>query len=55
MKYLVKLGNFKTKSSPNVELIKVDFGRFFDKKNLRPIGEISPHLIILVVSCRIQN
>jgi hypothetical protein len=31
-KYLVKLENLKTKSSPNLELIKVNFGRFFRKK-----------------------
>jgi hypothetical protein len=30
-----KLGNLKTKSSPNLELIGVNFGRYFSEK-MRP-------------------
>jgi hypothetical protein len=50
-----KLGNFKTKSTPNLELIKVNFGRYFPEKNApnakkyRPNGEILPNLVTLSV------
>jgi hypothetical protein len=36
-----KLGNFKSKSSPNLELIKVNFGQFFEK-NCAQRQKISP-------------
>jgi hypothetical protein len=42
-----KLGNFKSKSSPNLELIKVIFGQFFEKlrptpKNIAQMAKIRP-------------
>jgi hypothetical protein len=61
MEYLVKLGNFTTKSSPNLELIKLNFGylkklRLWailfgknapDAEKYCPNGEITPNLVAL--------
>jgi hypothetical protein len=56
--YWSKIGHSKTKSSQNVELIKVNFGRFFEKnapenRKMRPNGEISPNLVTLKESLAI--
>jgi hypothetical protein len=55
---MVKIREFYDKSSQNLELIMLNFGRYFSEKNapnakkFRPNGEISPNLVTLVMSVR---